>query len=103
MPTESLPGNRVRLTVEMPGPKLYVARIEPYRLSDLDRLLDSIREHRLVQITPIGKTAGGRDLEVIRIGRADAPYRVFVRAPGAPVGIRQQLGRARADPAAAEG
>ena len=83
-PTESLPGNRVRFTVEMPGPKLYVARMEPYRLSDLDRMVDSIRTHRLVQITSIGKTAGGRDLEIIRIGRADAPYRVFVRARAHP-------------------
>src|SRR5689334_14542943 len=36
---ESLPTNRVRLHVEMPGPRLYVARVEPYRLSDLDRFL----------------------------------------------------------------
>src|SRR5687768_12083494 len=35
VPTESLPGNRVQLRVEMPGPTLYIARIEPYRLSDL--------------------------------------------------------------------
>ena len=27
LPTEALPGNRIRLTVEMPGPKLYVARL----------------------------------------------------------------------------
>ncbi len=84
LPTESLPGNRVRLTVDMPGPKLYVARMEPYRLSDLDRLLESIRKSRLVQIASIGKTAGGRDLEVIRIGHAGAPYRVFVRARAHP-------------------
>jgi len=84
LPTEGLPGNRVRLTVDMPGPKLYVARMEPYRLSDLDRLLESIRKSRLVQIASIGKTAGGRDLEVIRIGHAGAPYRVFVRARAHP-------------------
>ncbi len=84
VPTESLPGNRVRLTVEMPGPRLYVARIEPYRLSDLDRLLESIRKNRLVQITTIGKTVGGRELEVIRIGSAAAPYRVFLRARAHP-------------------
>src|SRR4029079_6656214 len=43
--TDSLPQNRVRLTVVMPGSALYVARLEPYRLSDLDRLLASIRNH----------------------------------------------------------
>ena len=84
VPTDSLPGNRVQLRLEMPGPKLYVARIEPYRLSDLNRLLASIRGNRAVQITTIGKTAGGRDLEIVRIGDPTVPYRVFVRARAHP-------------------
>jgi hypothetical protein len=84
VPTESLPQNRIRLTVVMPGPSLYVARLEPYRISDLDRLLDSIRKHPRVQIASIGKTAGGRDLEMIRIGEGRAPYRVFLRARAHP-------------------
>jgi hypothetical protein len=84
VPTESLPENRVRLTVEMPGPRLYVARVEPYRLSDLDRLLDVIRRSALAEITPIGRTFGGRELEVVRIGNPDAPYRVFLRARAHP-------------------
>ena len=82
--TESLPQNRVRLSVVMPGPTLYVARLEPYRLSDLDRMLASIRRHPRVQVTNIGKTAGGRDLEMIRIGEGRAPYRVFLRARAHP-------------------
>src|SRR5687768_5985131 len=49
--TESLPGNRVQLKLEMRGSKLYVARTEPYRLSDLDRLLASIRGNRSVEIS----------------------------------------------------
>jgi hypothetical protein len=84
VPTESLPGNRVQLKVEMRGPKLYVARVEPYRVSDLDRLLGAIRGNPLVEISSIGRTAGGRDLEVIRIGDPAAPYRVFVRARAHP-------------------
>ena len=71
----------------MPGPELYVARVEPYRLSDLDKWLKSIEAHPLVEITPIGKTVEGRGLEVIRVGNPDAPYRVFLRArrtPGSP-------------------
>ena len=85
VPTESLPGNRVRLTVEMPGPRLYVARLEPYRLSDLDRLLESIRKSRRAQITSIGKTVGGRDAgSRSRSARPAAPYRVFVRARAHP-------------------
>lgn len=81
---ESLPGDRVRLAVEMPGPSLYVARVEPYRLSDLDRLLSSIRRHRLVDVTPIGKTVEGRQLEIIRLGHPQARHRVFLRARAHP-------------------
>jgi Zinc carboxypeptidase len=84
VPTESLPGNRVQLRVTMTGPTIHVARMEPYRLSDLERLLGSIQAHRLVRIEPIGKTVGGRQLEIIRIGNPAAPYRVFVRARSHP-------------------
>lgn len=77
---ESLPTNRVQLHVEMPGPRLYVARVEPYRLSDLDRFLDTLRSNPLVQITTLGKTVQGRDLEMIRVGNPRAPFRVFLRA-----------------------
>ena len=84
VPTESLPGDRVRVTLRMPGPRLYVARLEPYRVSDLERFLTSIRKNPLVQITPIGATAGGRQLEIVRIGSGRAPYRVFVRARAHP-------------------
>jgi hypothetical protein len=81
---EGLAGNRVRLVVEMPGPRLYVARVEPYRLSDLDRMLSSIRTNPLVEISPIGKTFEGRTLEIIRVGHTQAKYRVFVRARAHP-------------------
>jgi hypothetical protein len=84
VPTESLPGNRVQLGVEMPGPQLYVARIEPYRLSDLERLLASVRKRPVAAITPIGRTVAGRELEIIRIGNPAAPYRLFVRARAHP-------------------
>ena len=84
VPTESLPGNRVQLHVQMRTSQLYVARIEPYRLSDLERFLGSIRASRVVQITAIGKTVAGRELEIVRIGNPDAPYRVFVRARAHP-------------------
>ncbi|MFO0907427.1 MAG: M14 family zinc carboxypeptidase [Isosphaeraceae bacterium] len=77
---EALEKNRVRLHVTMPAPALYVARVEPYRLSDLDRWLAEIRKHPAVTITPIGKTPEGRELEIVQVGRTDAPYRVFLRA-----------------------
>ena len=102
-PPRACPGNRVQLHVEMPGPKLYVARIEPYRLSDLDRLLDSIRGHPLVRDhadRQDGRRARPRDRPRRQSG--GAVPRLRPRA-GASVGVGQQLGRAGAGPAAAEG
>jgi len=82
--TERLPENRVRLAVTMPGPRLYVARAEPYRISDLDHWLETIGRSPLVQITTIGQTAEGRALEIVRVGDETAPYRVFLRARAHP-------------------
>jgi hypothetical protein len=65
IPTESLPENRIQLHVDMPGPRLYVARVEPYRLSDLDTFLAAIRTNPLVQISGVGKTVQGRELEIV--------------------------------------
>lgn len=75
---------RVRVTLEMPADALFVARAEPYRLSDLERFLGEIKAHPLVRITPIGKTVQGRELEILRVGRDAAPNRVFLRARAHP-------------------
>lgn len=78
-------GDRVRLRVTMPaGGSLYIARIEPYRLSDLGMLLEEIGRHPLVAIETIGRTVEGRPLEIVRVGRIDAPFRVFLRARAHP-------------------
>ncbi len=84
IPLETFETNRTRFAITMPGPALYVARVEPYRISDVERLLDSIRKHPQVEIGVIGKTVGGRDLEIIRIGNPAAPHRVFLRARAHP-------------------
>jgi hypothetical protein len=77
---ELLPGNALRVRVHLDGPSLYLARLEPYRLSDLDRLLDEIRGNRLVEITTIGRSVEGRPLEIVRVGDPGVPYRVLLRA-----------------------
>jgi hypothetical protein len=84
IPAEFLTGGVVRLQVRLEGPELYLARLEPYRISDLDRLLESIGQHRLIEITRIGRTVQGRPLEIVRVGRAEAPLRVLVRARAHP-------------------
>ena len=80
LPTELLEGNLLRLRIHMDGDSIYLARLEPYRLSDLQHLLDEIRGNRLVEITEIGRTVEGRPLEIIRVGNPDAAYRVLLRA-----------------------
>ena len=42
IPTELINGNRLRFIVHMNTDKLFVASVEPYRISDLDKLLSEI-------------------------------------------------------------
>ncbi|HAV63800.1 MAG TPA: peptidase M14 [Verrucomicrobiales bacterium] len=84
VPLRALPENRVQLELEMPGPQLHVARVEPYRLSDYERWLASIRSHPRVQVEVIGRSVQGRELEIVRVGNPRAPHRVFVRARAHP-------------------
>ena len=79
VPTEVF-DHHVRVQLSSPGNQLYVARVEPYRLSDLERMLETIRKHPQVSIETIGQTVEGRNLEMIRLGSLTAPNHVFVRA-----------------------
>ncbi len=76
--------NRLKFTVHMEQESLYIARMEPYTLSDLHAFLDDIQDHPLVDISTIGKTVEGRELEIVRVGVEEAPYRVFIRARAHP-------------------
>ena len=76
---------QVRLRVALgPTGSLFLARLEPYGLGDLEKLLAEIRPPPLVRIDEIGRTVEGRPLEIVRIGRENAPYRVFLRARSHP-------------------
>ncbi len=75
----------IELTLEIPkSGSLYVARLPPYRLSDLDQLIAEIVSHPMVQVTELGRTVQDRRLELIRIGKLDAPFRIFLRARAHP-------------------
>ncbi len=76
--------NGHKIKVCMNTNRLYVAGMEPYRISDLDRLLNEIRNNPLVSIDSIGETVEGRRLEIIKIGHENAPFRVFIRARAHP-------------------
>ncbi len=80
IPTDLLPNNSLKFKLRMKSSKMYVASVEPYRISDLDKLIKEVRSNPLVEVTDIGKTAEGRNLEIIRVGSKDAPYRIFLRA-----------------------
>jgi len=80
IPTEKIEDERLRIKIHMESDSLYLARLEPYRVSDLERLLDTIRNDPLVKITEIGRTVEGRPLEIVRVGHTNSPHRVFIRA-----------------------
>lgn len=75
-----------QLTVDLPmtAERVFVARLEPYRLSDLDELKRRIVGRPSVKIESIGRTVEGRELEIISLGSPDAPNRVLLRARAHP-------------------
>jgi hypothetical protein len=77
--TEKIEGNRLRFTLNMEADDMYLASVEPYTVSDVEKLLVEIKGNRLVKISSIGKTVEGRNLEIIRIGNENAPYRLLIR------------------------
>ena len=81
---ELLEGNRLKLELKMQAESMYVARLEPYRLSDLDKFLEAIGQHPQVAITEIGRTVEGRPLEIVRVGNEAAPHRILLRARAHP-------------------
>ena len=76
--------NCLKIAVTIRDGSLYVARLEPYRLSDLHAFLRRVRNDSRVEISIVGKTVEGRELEIFRIGNPEAPGRVFLRARAHP-------------------
>jgi hypothetical protein len=84
IPAEKTADNFLRFKVRVEKGFLYVARLPPYRLSDLETLKQKIHGDRRVEIVTIGKTVEGRELEIIRVGNPDAAHRVLLRARAHP-------------------
>jgi hypothetical protein len=76
---EWIEGTRMKVNIHMPSDSLYIARVEPYRLSDLQSLVSKIRNDRNVRIIPIGQSVEGRTLEMIQIGKEKTSHKVFIR------------------------
>ncbi|MBE0536297.1 MAG: succinylglutamate desuccinylase/aspartoacylase family protein [Phycisphaerae bacterium] len=84
VPAEKTDDNCVKVRIAMKSDSVFVARMEPYTAGDLERFLAEVKDHPLVEITQIGKTVEGRPLEIIRVGRPDARFRVLIRARAHP-------------------
>ncbi len=80
IPVDWLDGDRMKVEIHMESDSLYLARVEPYRLSNLQDLFLKLQGEEDVKITSIGQTVEGRILSIIQIGDDSAPYRVFIRA-----------------------
>jgi hypothetical protein len=84
IPARRTADNRLEIALRMEEETLFLARLEPYRVSDLNRLLAEIRAHPRIEILPIGATGEGRPLEIVRVGRPEASRRVLLRARAHP-------------------
>jgi len=73
-------GIQMKINVHMDTDSLYIASVEPYRVTDYKQLLAKLDKNKLVDIEMIGKSVEGRDLHIVHIGNKKAPYRVFIRA-----------------------
>lgn len=71
---------QLKFQLHMETGKMYVASVEPYRISDLEKLLAEIKVNPHIEVTNVGNTAEGRPLEIIRVGNPNAPHRIFLRA-----------------------
>ncbi len=84
IPVENLDGNRMKINVHMDTDSLYIASVEPYRVSNLNNMLAKLEKKNLVNIEVIGQSVEGRDLHIIHIGDKNVPHSVFIRARAHP-------------------
>ena len=78
--TTSLPGNELMLEFNMEGESVFISRLPPYTVSDLDVLKERISSNDLVKIYNIGATVEKRPLEIIQLGNENTPNSILIRA-----------------------
>lgn len=82
--TTKIPGNELLVEFTMENNYVYIARMPPYTISDLDDLKNQIEENKQVRIFNIGSTLEGRPLEIIQLGNANANNSFIIRARAHP-------------------
>ncbi len=78
--TSRLPGMELLVQFTMKGESVYVVRMPPYTVTDLENLKTRIARNKLVKIYNIGMTVEKRPLEIIQLGDQDAPNSFLIRA-----------------------
>lgn len=82
--TKRMPGLELMVDIIMKEDSVYVVRMPPYTIADLESLKRKISSSNLVKIFNIGVTAEGRPLEIIRLGNPEARNSVIIRARAHP-------------------
>jgi hypothetical protein len=79
-----LPLKELLVEIPMKSNVVYVARVPPYTITDLENFKRQIGKNPYVKIFKAGKSVEKRDLEIIRIGYQDAPNSIIIRARAHP-------------------
>ena len=82
--TTRLTGMELMVEFIMKGESVYVARMPPYTISDLENLKARIGNNKLVKIYNIGMTVEKRPLEIIQLGNPKATNSIIIRARAHP-------------------
>jgi hypothetical protein len=82
--TSKLPNMEIMADFTMKGESVYIARIPPYTISDLENLKARISRNKLVRIINVGATVEKRPLEVIQLGNSKARNSIIIRARAHP-------------------
>jgi Zinc carboxypeptidase len=82
--TSKLPNMELLVDFMMKGESVYIARMPPYTISDLENLKKRIVPNSLVKIHNIGFTVEKRPLEIIQLGDPNAPNSIIIRARAHP-------------------
>jgi hypothetical protein len=82
--TSRLPGMELLVEFVMKVESVYVARIPPYTISNLENLQKRIVNNKLVKIFNIGMTVQKRPLEIIQLGNPGARNSIIIRARAHP-------------------
>ncbi len=82
--TEKISDGELKVRISMESESMQVARLQPYRISDLQQLFKGLQGNPLAEIIPAGRTVCDQELNIIRIGSKDAPHRVLLRGRAHP-------------------